>query len=82
MGTTITFKLRGKTFEKSKEDFVKAAKGLAPGRIQKYSVVVGGKRYPIRQVLAAATNMPAIALTSQDAFRVLEKFGFSVDTEE
>jgi hypothetical protein len=35
-----------------------------------------------RQVLAAVTNMPAIAITSQDAFRVLEKSGFSVDTEE
>jgi hypothetical protein len=79
---TITFTLRGKTFEKRKEDFVKAVKGLEPGRIQKYSVVVGNKRYPIRQVLAAVTNMPAIAITSQDAYRVLEKFGFSVDTEE
>jgi hypothetical protein len=77
-----TFTLRGKTFEKHKEDFIKAAKSLEPGRIQKYSVLVGGKRYPIRQVLAAVTNMPAIAITSQDAFRILAKFGFSIDTEE
>jgi hypothetical protein len=77
-----TFKLRRKTFDKRKEDFIKAVKGVEPGRIQKYSVLVGGKRYPIRQVLAAVTNLPAIAITSQDAFRVLEKFGFSVDTEE
>jgi hypothetical protein len=77
-----SFKLRGKTFQKSKEDFAKAMKGIAPGRIQKYSVVVGNKRYPIRQVLSAVTNIPTIAITSQDAYRVLEKFGFSVDTEE
>ena len=81
MEATKTFKLRGKTFEKRKEDFVNAAKSVNPGRIQKYSVVMGGKRYPIRQVLAAVTKLPAIAITSQDAFRVLEKFGFSVDTE-
>ena len=79
---TITFTLRGKTFAKRKDDFVKATKGLEPGRIQKYSTVVGGKRYPIRQVLAAVTKLPAIAITSQDAYRVLEKFGFAVDTEE
>jgi 5-methylcytosine-specific restriction protein B len=79
---TITFTLRGKTFEKRKDDFVKATKGLEPGRIKKYSVAVSGKRYPIRQVLAAVTKLPAIAITSQDAYRVLEKFGFSVDTEE
>lgn len=82
MEAARTFTLRGKTFNKRKEDFIKAVKGMEPGRIQKYSVLVGGKRYPIRQVLAAVTNMPAIAITSQDAFRVLEKFGFSVDTEE
>jgi hypothetical protein len=82
MEPTITFTLRGKTFEKRKEDFLKAVKGIEPGRIQKYSAVVGGKRYPIRQVLAAVTKLPAIAITSQDAYRVLERFGFTVDTEE
>jgi hypothetical protein len=76
-----TFTLRGKTFEKQKDDFVKATKGLEPGLIKKYSTVVGGKRYPIRQVVAAVTRLPAIAITSQDAYRVLEKFGFTIDTE-
>jgi hypothetical protein len=79
---TITFTLRGKTFEKRKDDFVKATKGINPGRIKKYSIVVSGKRYPIRQILAAVTNLPAIAITSQDAYRVLEKVGFAVDIEE
>jgi 5-methylcytosine-specific restriction protein B len=80
--SSLTFTLRGRTFEKSSEDFVKAVKSLAPSRIQKYSTLIGGKRYPIRQVLAAATKLPAIAITSQDAYRVLERFGFTVDTEE
>jgi hypothetical protein len=79
---TITFTLRGKTFEKRKDHFVKATKGINPGRIKKYSTVVSGKRYPIRQILAAVTNLPAIAITSQDAYRVLEKVGFAVDIEE
>jgi hypothetical protein len=78
----ITFTLRGKTFDKCKDDFVRAVKAIEPGRVQKYSVLIGNKRYPIRQVLAATTKLPAIAITSQDAYRVLEKFGFSVDTEE
>ncbi len=82
MDPTITFTLRGKTFEKCKEDFVKAMRGLEPGRIQKYSTIIGGKRYPIRQVLSAVTKLPAIGITSQDAYRVLEKFGFTVDTRD
>ncbi len=82
MEPNYTFTLRGKSFEKRRDDFVKAMKGLQPGRIHKYSTLVGGKRYPIRQVLAAVTDLKAIAITSQDAFRVLEKFGFTVDSEE
>ena len=81
LSSSLTFTLRGRTFEKSSEDFAKAIKGLEPGRIQKYSTLINGKRYPIRQVLAAVTKLPPIAITSQDAYRVLEKFGFSVDTE-
>jgi hypothetical protein len=80
--SSITFTLRGKTFEKRKTDFANAVKGLQPGRIKKYSTVIAGRRYPIRQVLAAVTKLQAIAITSQDAYRVLEKFGFPVDTEE
>lgn len=82
MQVPITFTLRGKTFEKCREDFVNATKVLQPGRIQKYSTVVSGKRYPIRQVLAAVTQLPPIAITSQDAYRVLERFGFAVDSDK
>jgi hypothetical protein len=79
---TITFTLRGRTFEKREDDLIKAVRGLKPGRIRKYSVLIGNKRYPIRQVLAAATKLRATVVTSQDALRVLEKFGFTVDAEE
>lgn len=82
MEATVTFTLRGKTFDKRQKDFIQAMKGLEPGRIKKYSTVIGGKRYPIRQVLAAVTKLQAIAITSQDAYRVLERFGFLIDTEE
>ncbi|WP_155987631.1 hypothetical protein [Pseudacidobacterium ailaaui] len=82
MPTKIRFTLRGKPFEKEREDFVKAAKAMEPERIQKYSTVVNGKRYPIRQLIATVTGLPKIAITSQDAYRILEKFGFTVDTEE
>lgn len=82
MDSTITFTLKGKTFERRKQDFVKAMQGVEPSRVQKYSALVGGKRYPIRQVLAVVTKLPTIAITSQDAYRVLDKFGFTVDSDE
>jgi ABC-type antimicrobial peptide transport system permease subunit len=80
---TITFTLSGKTFEKSAEDFLKVTKTLEPGRVQKYSTVLHGKKYPIRQVLAAVTKLQAIAITSQDAFRILEGHDFTeADTKD
>lgn len=82
MSAKIRFTLRGRTFEKEREDFMKAAKPMEPGRIQKYSTIVNGKRYPIRQLVASVTALPAIAITSQDAYRILGKFGFTVDAEE
>ncbi len=82
MPTKIRFTLRGRAFEKEQDDFLKAAKTMKPGRIQKYSTVINGKRYPIRQLVAAVTGLHAIAITSQDAYRILEKFGLTVDAEE
>jgi len=74
----VKFTLRGRGFELQRDDFLAAAKGMSPGRIQKYSVVVNGKSFPIRQLVAAATAVPAIEITSQDAYRILQKFGFEI----
>jgi hypothetical protein len=79
---TVKFTLRGHAFEKAKEDVSRAAKGLTPGRVQKYSVVVNGTRFPIRQLVSALTGVPTIEITSQDAYRILQKFGFDISIEE
>jgi hypothetical protein len=78
----LRFTLRGKTFEKERHDFIEAVVGQAPSRIQTYSTTINGSRYPIRQVVACATGLPAIAITSQDAYRILERFGFGIETHE
>ncbi|MBZ5680238.1 MAG: hypothetical protein LAO24_09050 [Acidobacteriia bacterium] len=75
---SVKFTLRGRTFDLRKEDIVSVARGMSPGRIQKYSVVLNGKSFPIRQIVAAATTVPAIEITSQDAYRILQKFGFDI----
>ncbi|MCI0724922.1 MAG: hypothetical protein L0338_39060 [Acidobacteria bacterium] len=74
----VKFTLRGRQFDKGPEDLPKAAKGLKPSRIQKYSTVVNGVRYPIRQLVAALTGVPAIEITSQDAYRILHKLGAEI----
>jgi hypothetical protein len=76
------FTLRGKTFEKERHDFLKAMIKKEPGRINKYSTVINSERYPIRQVVSSTTGLPPIAITSQEAYRILEKFGFIVEIHE
>jgi hypothetical protein len=76
------FTLRGEMFEKERNDFIKAMINKEPGRIQKYSTMINGNRYPIRQVIASATGLPPIAITSQEAYRVLEKFKFIIDIHQ
>jgi hypothetical protein len=82
MPVKIKFTHRGQEFELSKEDFVKAMKGIKPGNIQKYSTIVGGIEYPIRQVVAGGTGRPAIEFTSAAAYRLLQRFGFEIRIEE
>ena len=79
---TVKFTLRGRAFEKGREDLAKAAKGLTPGRIQKYSAVVNGTQFPIRQLVSALTGVPSIEITSQDAYRILQRFGLEIAIEE
>lgn len=78
----VKFTLRRRAFEKGKDDLSKAAKGLDPGRIQKYSAVVNGTRFPIRQLVSALTGVPTIEITSQDAYRILQKFGLDIAIDE
>jgi hypothetical protein len=80
--TSTRFTLRGREFDKEEAEFTKATKAMQPGRVQKYSTVIGGKRYPIRQVVSAVTGLRPIEITSQDAYRILEKFGFLIDVQE
>jgi hypothetical protein len=78
----LRFTLRGKPFGKERHDFVEAIVGQVPSRIQTYSTTINGRRYPIRQVVACATGLPAIAITSQDAYRILERFGFAIEIQD
>jgi hypothetical protein len=78
----LKFTLRGKTFEKEMYDFIRAMVGRTPGGIQKYSIIINDEPYPIRQVVACTTGLPSIAITSQDAYRILEIFGFTIETHE
>jgi hypothetical protein len=64
---------------------VRAAKNLVPADVRKWSVVVGGREFPVKQLVREAANQlqskeslvtPA-DLTAHDAVRYLKRHGFA-----
>jgi hypothetical protein len=82
MAKKMQFVHRAKRFELTREDFIRAVKGVPPTRVQRYSVNIGKLQYPTRQVVALATGRPSIEFTSAAAYRILQKFGFDIDVWE
>jgi hypothetical protein len=70
------FILGGKSFRTSRRAFEARLADARPEPIQKYSVMIGGRRFPIKQAVAVGLAAPRARFQSQDAFRVLDKLGF------
>ena len=70
----------------TKEDVIRAARKIDPKDIQKWSVVVDGKEYPVKQLLMEAANLiqsSSPKVTPADfiahyAVRKFKKLGFTV----
>ena len=67
------------------DSIVRAAKELKPGGIRKWSVVIDGREFPVKQLVREAANQiqtkdspvtPA-DLTAHDAVRYLMRHGFA-----
>jgi hypothetical protein len=76
-----TFTIGGKEVVLSKKTIEHAVRNVESGPIKKYSVVVRGVRYPIKQVIAAASGQPTAVFIATDAYRILKRLGFQIDGE-
>jgi len=75
------FTIKGKVYYITREDVINAIKDVEPDPLtgkRRYYVEINGKQYPIKQVLSLVTELPRIAFTSMDAYRILTKLGFEV----
>lgn len=82
----MKFVIRGREYELTREQVIKAVKGITPDTlvptIGKYYVEIDGQRYPIKQVVHLITGLPNIAFTAAYAYRILQKLGFDVHSLE
>jgi len=78
----VVFTIRGDKYDIEKEDILKILQNLEPEEMtgnRKYYIEFRGKKYPIKQVIAAVTGLPRVAFTAMDAYRILTKLGFDVE---
>jgi len=75
------FTIGGVEFFLSKQAVEQKLNGVDPESVREVYVEVNGKRYPIKQALAAATGLMKGGFTTHDAMRVFRKLSLSVGTE-
>jgi hypothetical protein len=71
------FTISGEAYDLAAEDVESAVAPLLPDPVREHYVVVGGRRYPPKQVLAAVTGLDRADFTTHQARRILKRLGFA-----
>jgi hypothetical protein len=66
----------GREFDETPEGIERKMSNVEPESIREYHVIVSGRAYPPKQVLATVTGWPRMSFTTMEAQRVLAKLGF------
>lgn len=77
----MEFIIGGRGYEIDKKTIIEAVKGVVPkptDNRNKYYVEISSKRYPIKQPIHLALNLPYIVFSAADAYRILKKLGFEI----
>src|SRR5262245_60566195 len=70
------FTVTGQQFDLEAESVEARLQGVLPDPIQEHYVVVRGRRFPPKQVLACVTGLDRADFTTHQARRVLRRLGF------
>lgn len=71
-----TFRVAGASFDLEREAVERAIEGVLPEPILEHYVVVGGRRFPPKQVLVRVTGLDRADFTTHQARRILKRLGF------
>ena len=78
MPESIDFIVNGQALHLTRPGVERAMKGVEPEPIRSLVVVVGGVRYPVKQVFEKATGLDRLDFTSATARRHLGSLGFTL----
>ncbi|MGH2733427.1 MAG: hypothetical protein ACRDJG_10915 [Actinomycetota bacterium] len=71
-------RVAGRDFDLDVERVQRVARRLEAEPIQRHYVVIGGRRFPPKQVLAAVTGLDRADFTTHQARAILRRLGFGV----
>jgi hypothetical protein len=74
----LTTRVAGKDFELDAAGVERAVADVDPEPIREHYVVIGRRRYPPKQVLAAVTSLDRGDFTTHQARSILRRLGFGV----
>ena len=70
------FTVSGHAFELDHDGIEEAVARVLPDPVREHYVVVGGRRYPPKQILACVTGLDRADFTTHQARRILKRLGF------
>src|SRR5205809_4367133 len=70
------FTISGRKYALEAESIRQCMRGLLPDPLQEHYVVVEGRRFPPKQVIACATGLDRADFTTHQARRILLRLGF------
>lgn len=78
-GETIQFTTSGKRMTLTRDQVIRSVKGRTPSSVRTHAVVVEGKRFPVKDVVAVATGLDPLDFNTNQARRWLQQLGFEVE---
>jgi len=72
-----SFVISARRFDLDREAVERAVARVLPEPLREHYVVVGGRRYPPKQVIVEATGLDRADFTTHQARRILKRLGFS-----
>jgi hypothetical protein len=70
------FTVSGHAFELDHHEVEEAVARVLPDPVREHYVVVGGRRFPPKQILACVTGLDRADFTTHQARRILKRLGF------
>lgn len=74
----MEFTLKGQRYDLDRRKVEDRMRDVAPELGRRHYVEIGGRRYPVKQVLGDVLSMTRLDFTTQDARNILKRLGFEV----